>query len=218
MVTGETAAKPMIELRDVSVRRGGVPVLRGIELGVEPGECVGVVGPNGAGKTTLLRLVATLIAPSVGNATVLGAEVGTRSVDEIRSRIGLVGHEAALYPELTLVENLEHLCELSAVDPGLARQNLERTGMGAVADRRADRCSNGMRRRADLARLMCTRPEVVLLDEAHAGLDSDARAIIDHIVSTTTSNNGCAVIVSHEKEAVDTLAGRVIPLDAGKLT
>ncbi len=207
----------MIELGSVTVRRGGVPVLRGIGLVVGTGESVGIVGPNGAGKTTLLRLLATLIAPSTGEAKILGAQVGTTAVDAIRSRISLVGHEPALYPELTLAENLEHLCRLSGADPALGRINLDKTGLGAVADRRADRCSNGMRRRADLARVMTTDPDLLLLDEAHAGLDRDARAVIDHVVATTLSGGGAVVVVSHEADALGDLTDRIIPLAAGRL-
>ena len=88
------------------MRLGRLPVLRGVNFMVSPGEAVGVVGPNGSGKTTLLRVLATLLRPGGGSGTVLGAPLGTDQVRRVRRRIGLAEHQPALWNELTLRENL----------------------------------------------------------------------------------------------------------------
>jgi ABC-type multidrug transport system ATPase subunit len=203
---------PIVVLDAVSVRFGPTPVLAGVDLRVDPGAVVGVAGPNGAGKTTLLGVVATLVPLASGRGTVLGAALGSPEARHVRSRIGWSGHEPALYDHLTLQENLHLVADLA----GLARQEadeaLRRVGLGAAGHRRAGESSNGMRRRADLASLLMRRPELLLLDEAHAGLDDDADAIIDALIGMTRRKGGGVVMVSHDAERLRADADVVIPL------
>ncbi len=195
-----------------------VPILAGVDLVVEAGETVGIAGPNGAGKTTLLLVLATLATPSAGGGSVLGARLGSDQVLAIRSRIGWSGHEPAIYDDLTLAENLRHLARLSGIDPVRADQALTQVGLAAAARRRASACSNGMRRRADLARLLMTHHSLVLLDEAHAGLDEDAAVIVDEICRRTIASRGAVVMVSHDAAALSERVDRVLYLDGGLLS
>jgi heme exporter protein A len=188
-----------------------------VTLEVSPGEVAGVVGPNGSGKTTLLRLLATLVAPATGSGSVLGARLGTADVYEVRRHIGLLSHIPAVIAELTLRENLEHAARLAGEDPGRVDAALRVVGLEAAADRRGDAGSFGMLRRIEAARLLITRPRLLLLDEALSGLDVDARELIDALITRTNENGGATVLVSHDPAHLLDRATRVLTLDAGRL-
>ena len=193
------------------------PVLRGVDLTVAAGEAVGLVGGNGSGKSTLLRVLATLLAPRSGTAHVLGARLGTREVERVRPAIAMVGHAAALYPRLTLAENLRFWCRLSGRDAGAAGAALRMVGLERAADRPADRCSHGMLRRAELARAWLASPRLLLLDEADAGLDRSSAALVDLLVTEARGRGGCAVVVSHEQERLGSTVDRLVEIEAGAL-
>lgn len=204
-------------LEGVSVELGQVPVLAGIDLAVQAGERIGIAGPNGAGKTTLLSVLATLRSPSAGAGEVLGATLGTPEVLAVRPRIGWSTHEPALWDELSLQENLEHIARLGRVDPALPARVLEQVGLAAAAARLAGHSSNGMRRRVDLARLLMLRPSLLLLDEAQAGLDSAATAIVEALCRRTVDGGGAVVMVSHDPGLLESHVDRVIDLAAGSM-
>jgi heme exporter protein A len=207
----------LIHLASVSVRAGATHILRDLDLDVHGGEALGVYGANGAGKTTLLRLAATLIRPSSGSGTVLGASLATEDRYEVRPRIGYVGHVPGLYPELTLRENLAFTADAHSIDRSQVAPALEMVGLGAASDRQADRCSHGMQRRAEFARVLMTSPEVLLLDEPHSALDADAVDLVDAIVERTTSAGGAAVLVSHDRDRVSRVADRFVEINAGRV-
>lgn len=200
--------EPLISLDAVTVRLGRTDVLRDVSIDVERGEIVGLSGPNGSGKSTFLRTAATLLRPSAGRGTVLGATLGTRAVWEIRPRIGLLAHDPALYPELTLLENLELIARLSGRDVNQAIELLNGVGLGGAAERRVGDSSHGMCRRVDIARLFLTQPDLLLLDEAHAGLDDAAVSLIATLLDRTVRRGGAAVLVSHDAANLATLTAR----------
>ena len=205
--------EPLVTLDDVGVRFGPTVVLSGVALRVDPGTVVGVGGRNGVGKTTLLGVIATLVPIAHGQGRVLGAELGTPATREIRPRIGWSGHEPSLYDDLTLRENLYLTADLA----GLARQDaddaLDRVGLAAAGHRRAGLSSNGMRRRTDLAALLMRRPDLLCLDEAHAGLDEDADAIVGALIDLTRRRGGAVVMVSHDAERLRAECDDVLILD-----
>jgi ABC-type multidrug transport system ATPase subunit len=207
----------LARLDAVSVVLGQVPVLAGIDLAVEPGERIGIAGPNGAGKTTLLSVLATLRSPSVGEGEVLGARLGTPEVMAVRPRIGWSTHEPAVWDELSLHENLDHIARLTRIDPSLPGRVLEQVGLGRAASRLAGHSSNGMRRRVDLARLLMLRPSLLLLDEAQAGLDVAAVEIVEALCRRTVDDGGAVVMVSHDADLLATRVDRIIHLTAGSL-
>ena len=182
-------------------------MLRDVSLTVQPGDVVGLSGPNGSGKSTLLRTLATLIRPSEGSGTVLGADMATAG-GQTRSQIGLLGHEPAVFGELTLLENLEFVARVSGQSTDRALELLEAVGLRAAADRRADRSSHGMARRADIARLVLTDPKLVLLDEATTGLDEAALSLIATVIDRTTSNGGAVVLVTHDAAYLRAMTNR----------
>jgi heme exporter protein A len=178
---------------------------------------IGIAGPNGAGKSTLVTLVATLLAPTTGTGHVMGARLGTRQVVAIRRRIGWSGHDAGLYPELTLAENIRLWAKVAGHSSADADAALDVVGLSGAADRRADRSSNGMQRRVDLARLLMMRPSLVLLDEAHSGLDEEAEAIVDEVIRRSRDDGGGALLVSHDAARLAARVDRVARLEHGTI-
>jgi heme exporter protein A len=213
------AADPaVVELLDVSVDVGHSAILRDITLQLLPGGVIGVTGPNGSGKSTLLETLATLRRPSGGTGSVLGASVSSSIPPEIRRQICLVGHQPALYPQLSLRENLRFVAALFHRPERAVDEALSLVGLRRAADRRADRCSLGMTRRADLARVQLVEPSLLLLDEAHAGLDQAAVELIDYLVSSVSQRGGAAVVVAHDWQRLTRLADDVLVLTEGRLS
>ncbi len=208
---------PVIALRRIGARIGDTPILRDLDLEVGPGEVIGLHGGNGSGKTTLLRLIATLLPPVSGGGTVLGADLRTPARMTIRSRIGLVGHEPGLYPDLTLGENIEFAARVAGKSPERVAEVLDMVGLGRSRHRRALQCSHGMQRRGEFARLLLTEPDLLLLDEAHAGLDPQAADLVSGLVKAVRNRNGAAVLVSHDPSRIGDLVDRSVVLDGGSL-
>jgi len=208
---------PIVDVHGIALRRPGALILRDVTLRVAPGEAVGLFGANGSGKSTLLRVLATLEKPSSGWGTVLGAAVGTGAAEMVRTRIALVAHEPALRENLTLEENLRLVAALSGRHDEDAAEALAAVGLAGARHRRAAVCSNGMRRRAEFARVALIGPDLLLLDEAHVGLDPAAGILVEEMVERTTSRGGAAVLVSHERERVREIISRSVTLSDGRL-
>ncbi len=207
----------IVTLSGVAVRAGAVPILRDINLSVAAGETIGLFGANGAGKTTLLRVMATLNRPSAGTGSVFGIPLDHDDRFDIRHRIGYIGHTPGLYPELTLGENLRFIAEAMGISAEEADRYLAVVGLSGAMDRRADRCSHGMQRRAEFARAHMTRPDLLLLDEPHSALDDTAVALVDDLVRRTVESGGAAVLVSHERDRVAALSTRTFEIEGGTL-
>ncbi|MEU0469620.1 ABC transporter ATP-binding protein [Amycolatopsis sp. NPDC006131] len=208
---------PVVAVADLGVDLGRTPVLRGLDLVVGAGEVAGVVGPNGSGKSTLLRVLATLLPPTGGGGFVLGARLGTAATHRVRPSIGLVGHDSALHPRLTLEENLRYLAALTGRSAKAAEEALDVAGLVRAASRRAEHCSQGMRRRADLARILLTEPSLLLLDEPHSGLDPSSFRLVDLLVHGVRARDGAVVIVSHDRPRLESVADKLVALDTGRL-
>lgn len=208
---------PIVDLAGIAVRRPGALVLRDVSLRIAPGEAVGLFGGNGSGKTTLLRVLATLLRPTAGAGTVLGAALGTNQVEAVRPRIGLIAHEPALAERLTLLENLTLFARLGGHPPDAARTALEDVGLAGAVDRPAAACSNGMRRRAEFARILLLSPTLLLLDEAHVGLDPAAGRLVEHVAAEVVGRGGAVVLVSHEHDRAKGIIHRFVTLHDGIL-
>ena len=210
----------VVELRGVGAVLGRFPALAGLDLTVAAGETVLVQGPNGAGKSTLLRLCAGLVAPTRGEARVLGFDlVAERYV--VRRRVGLLGHATGLYDDLTVAENVTFWARAAGL--GLAaeaRANwaLDRLGLdGPLADHPVRTVSAGQRRRASLAALAVRRPDLWLLDEPHAGLDQEGRDVVDDLIGEVVAAGATVIVSSHELDRVRRLSPRVVTLAGGIL-
>ena len=207
----------LVEFDDVSLRLGTTQILRNASFTLAPGESVGLFGPNGSGKTTFLRLMATLLKPTGGSAEVLGANLSQPERVDVRRLIGYVGHEPALYPEMTLFENTEFAARLRGKSPQEAMRALAAVGLAGAAERRAAQCSHGMRRRAEFARVLLNPPTLLLLDEPHSALDADAAALVNEMAFQVTERSGGVVIASHDRERVIDMTDRTVELSGGSL-
>lgn len=208
----------LVRFDDAGYAASGTVILRGVDLTVEPGDVLGVTGPNGAGKTTLLRLAATLHRPTSGRVSVLGAAADARPDERaaVRRSIAMIGHFPALWPELTLRENVELAARLrGGAEGGAADGPLGAVGLSGLAGWRASDASLGMQRRVEFARLLTWTPRLLLLDEPYAGLDAASLPLVDEAVTRVAEAGGAAMLVSHEQERIEPLATRRITVEAG---
>ena len=193
----------------------GLAAVSQVSLEIAQGETVWLRGWNGSGKTTLLRLIATAISPTFGDGSVLGFDLRAER-SAIRARTDLLSHETRLYGDLTAAENLRFACSLYDIDARLAEPALERVGLEEVAAVRVGRYSQGMRQRLALARCLMRAPALVLLDEPYAGLDADARVVVDELLTTARAGRRTAVVASHEAPPAH-LMDREVTMDGGRL-
>lgn len=194
---------------------GSFPALAGVDLSVNRGEIVLLQGPNGAGKTSLLRVCAGLLPIERGTGTILGMDVASQRED-IRSRVGFLGHSNGLYLDLTVKQNMNFWAATVGaadveVDAAMMRMRVD----GRLTDVRASQLSAGQRRRTALASLIVRRAEIWLLDEPHAGLDAAGRDEIDRVLREAVSVGATVVLASHESERASELAHRIVTIDGG---
>jgi ABC-type multidrug transport system ATPase subunit len=209
------AASPAIQLSGVTRVFGLVPGLVRADLRVGRGEAVLVRGPNGAGKSTLLRVVATAISPTFGSGSVLGFDLWSGR-GEIRRRAELLGHRTRLYEDLSGRENLRFACALYGVDPHGVAEVLERVGLEDAADERVRTYSQGMRQRVAVARAMLRSPDLLLLDEPYAGLDTEAKDVVDEAVLEAQRQGRTVVIATHDPTRGG-MASRTVRMDGGRV-
>ena len=205
----------LVEFKGVAARIGVATILRDVDFTVAAGESVGLFGANGAGKTTLLRVVATLLRPSGGSARVLGTDLAGHDRFAIRPRIGLIGHKPALYPELSLLANLEFSARIAGVAAEAAHQALDRVGLGRAAARLVGASSYGMQRRVEFAREIMLDPDLLLLDEPHSALDPSAVELVEHIAAGVLERGGAVVLASHDVKKVAPMVTRTAELAGG---
>ncbi|MEV0071770.1 MULTISPECIES: ATP-binding cassette domain-containing protein [unclassified Amycolatopsis] len=197
---------------------GETKALDGVDLEVPFGKVVGVLGPNGAGKTTAVRILATLIKPDAGHATVGGFDVVQDPV-RVRSLIGLTGQYASVDEDLNGIENLVligRLLDLSRADAkARAKELLERFELSDAAKRPIRTYSGGMRRRIDLAASLVGRPEVLYLDEPTTGLDPHARNEVWAVVRGLVADGATVLLTTQYLEEADQLADKITVFDHG---
>ncbi|MGI9098854.1 MAG: ATP-binding cassette domain-containing protein [Solirubrobacteraceae bacterium] len=209
-----------IRAEGVRHRFGDVVALDGLDLEVQAGTVFGLLGPNGAGKTTLVRILATLLRPTAGRASVLGHDVVAEPL-AVRRRIGLAGQFAAVDEELTGRENVEMVGRLYRLSGAEARARagevLERFALVEAADRRVSTYSGGMRRRLDLGASLIGRPPVILLDEPTTGLDPRTRQELWSIVEELRREGTTVLLTTQYLEEADRLAQRIAVVDHGRI-
>jgi ABC-type multidrug transport system ATPase subunit len=208
-----TVSRPAIELRGLRRDFGDRTALAGISARVEPGESLAVLGPNGSGKSTLLRILAGLLRPSGGEASVLGCAL-PKETHRLRGRVGYLGHAPLLYRDLSPRENLGLAAALHGLDPAASESRieglLEAVGMSARGGDRVAELSAGMKQRIDICRAVLHEPELLLLDEPDAHLDTDARLLVEPLIGPGSGPS--RVVVSHDRETATSGAEVVLEL------
>jgi heme ABC exporter ATP-binding subunit CcmA len=214
----ETGVRPVIDLHAVVVLLGRFPALAGLDLSVRAGEIVVVRGPNGAGKTTLLKALAGLLPVAQGTVQVLGIDL-VRDRRTARRSVGLLGHQGFLYDDLTVAENVAFGVRAAGGDPSRIGPAMDRVGLvERIRDLRVGTCSAGQRRRTSLAVLVARNPALWLLDEPHAGLDPEARDLLDTLVREAAAGGTTILVASHDEARAEALATRVVTVAGGHIT
>ncbi|MCC7144997.1 MAG: ABC transporter ATP-binding protein [Phycisphaeraceae bacterium] len=188
-------------------------ILRDIQLEIPRGQFVALLGANGAGKSTLLKLLATLTYPSAGQLWMFGQLV-KRGGAGLRAKIGMIGHQAMLYRDLSARENLLFFGRLYGVDqPGRrAGELLERVGLAERADDPVKAFSRGMVQRVAIARALMHGPEILLADEPFAGLDVASTQRLEQLLGELHQEGKTIVLSSHDIPQALRLAERVVVL------
>ena len=227
----------MLELHTLSRAFGGVRAVSDVSMNVGRGELRGLIGPNGAGKSTLFHLISGHHLPSNGCIAFEGADISSLSPDQrARRGIALVFQAARLFHEMTVLENVMvgahtwlkyglhdallrtrayRTSERSAVDA--AHEALDRVNLRPYADARAESLPLGQQRRLQLARALCSKPGLLLLDEPASGLRDDERVSLLELIRTLNREGLTIMLVEHDVAFVTTLCQRITVLELGKV-
>jgi ABC-2 type transport system ATP-binding protein len=201
-------------------RKSEVRALDGLDLNVPEGTVLGLLGPNGAGKTTTVRILATLLRPDAGQATVAGFDV-VRQADQLRRVIGLSGQFAAVDENLTGLENLWMFGRLYQLTSGDSRRRagdlLDQFDLADAADRIVKTYSGGMRRRLDLASALIGHPRLLFLDEPTTGLDPRSRLGMWDVIRSLVREGTTLLLTTQYLEEADELADAIAVVDHGRI-
>ncbi len=210
----------IVEVRGLVKRFGELAAVDDVSFAIEQGEIFGLLGPNGAGKTTTISMVSCLIDPTAGSITVDGNEVAT-APGAVKSTLGVVPQEIALYPTLSAQENLAFWGQMYGLSGGALKsavaEALELAGLADRAKERVEKYSGGMKRRINIAAGILHKPKVLLMDEPTVGIDPQSR---NHILETVKQLNAAGMTVlytSHYMEEVEYLCDRIAIMDHGKI-
>jgi heme exporter protein A len=208
-----------VAFTDVGRSFGRRRALHRVTFSARGGEIVALLGPNGAGKSTFLSIAATLMQPSSGDVR-YGGHTAASGGAPLRARIGLLGHDLYLYPELSAAENLAffaNLYELDDVD-GAVTQGLERANLTDRRDDPVSSFSRGMRQRLAVERALVHAPRLVLLDEPFTGLDDSSATMLKKRLAAERARGAIVIITTHDLEAIEGVVDRAVALTSGRLT
>jgi ABC-2 type transport system ATP-binding protein len=200
--------------------RGNVRALDGVSLRVESGTVLGLLGPNGAGKTTAVRILATILSPDSGQATILGHDV-VKEAETVRRIIGLAGQNAAVDENLTGRENIRMVGRLNHMSWKDVRARtdllLENFGLTDAANRPLKTYSGGMRRRLDLAAALVAQPPILFLDEPTTGLDPQSRQDLWAVIEDLVGGGTTVLLTTQYLEEADRLCRDIVVVDHGRV-
>ena len=205
------------EVTDVSRHFGRRRALAHVTMEFRTGTLVGLFGPNGSGKSTLLRVLSTLMAPTRGTVA-YGGRSARELGEDLRHRIGVLGHDLFLYGDLTARENLEFFGRLYGLPEVRARVQaaLVTARLEDRADERVATFSRGMRQRLALERAILHRPRLVLLDEPFTGLDDASSVALATRLTTTRRDGAMVVVATHDFDSIEGLLDRAWYLREGR--
>lgn len=189
----------MIRVDNLSHRYGDRAALSNVSFETKKGEIFGLLGPNGGGKSTLFRILATMMTPTGGSASIAGYDV-VRDAARVRRLVGVVFQTQSLDKALTVEENLRAQGHLHGLSGALLRERMdsamERLGLGERRKDLVEKLSGGLRRRVEIAKALLHKPQVLLMDEASTGLDPAARRDLSLHVERLRENDGVTVLLT----------------------
>jgi ABC-2 type transport system ATP-binding protein len=211
---------PVVETRGLVKRYGDQLAVAGVDLRIGPGEIFGLVGPNGAGKTTTMRILATLLAPTAGEAFVTGIPIGADPI-EVRRRIGYMPDFYGVYDDLRVWEYLDFFGRCYGVPskrrPAMIGELLEIVGLGEKREAYVESLSRGMRQRLCLAHTLVHDPALLILDEPASGLDPRARVEMREILRELRSMGKTILVSSHILPELGEMCTGVAIIDRGQV-
>jgi sodium transport system ATP-binding protein len=201
-------------------KKHDVKAVDGVSFAAPAGEITGLLGPNGAGKTTLLRMLATLIIPDAGRASIGGRDVVSDRVG-VRRRIGVLSDARGLYPRLTARENIRYFGRLHGLAPALLERRIDELigtlGLAAIADRATQGFSQGERMKTAIARALVHDPDTILLDEPTNGLDIMSVRNLREQLKVLRAEGKCLLFSSHVMQEVAALCDTIVILGRGRV-
>ena len=203
---------PALTIRNLSKRFGATPVVRDVSLDVQPGELISLLGPSGCGKTTTLRLVAGFERPDQGSIQVEGTvvEAGRTHVAPERRRVGMVFQEYALFPHLSVAQNVAFGLPKGRERAARVDEMLALVGLAGSGERFPGDLSGGQQQRVAVARALAPRPAIILLDEPFSNLDQSLRVQLrEEIRRILRAADATAVLVTHDQEEALSISDRV---------
>jgi sodium transport system ATP-binding protein len=215
----------MIEVCELSKvfqdkKRGEIRAVDGVSFECRPGEIFGLLGPNGAGKTTTLRVLATILAPTSGRASISGHDI-TREPEAVRQKIGFLTGSAGLYERLTPREVVSYFASLYGMSPDRIKQRIatlfETLEIDEFADRRCDKLSTGQKQRVSIARAIVHEPPVLFFDEPTSGLDVIAARTVIRFIRQCRDQGRTVVFSTHIMSEVEALCDRIAVIYRGKV-
>ena len=209
---------PILEAHELTRLFGGQRAVQGLSFMLASGQSLALFGPNGAGKTTLLRLLAGLLRPTAGHASVGGKDI--RADATIRGRVGLISHQSMLYPALTALENVEFAARLYGVADARAAsmRALETLGVANRAGSYVRTLSRGMQQRVSIARSIVHGPAVLLLDEPYTGLDASGAGALSELLHGLRAGGATMVLVTHNVVEGLAVASHTAVMLGGRMT
>lgn len=200
--------------------RGELRAVDGIDFECHPGQIFGLLGANGAGKTTTLRMLATILKPTSGHATLMGHNVLTHP-EAVRANLGFSSSTTALYPRLTARETLEFFARINGVpEEGVRRrvdELIEKFGLGDYANARVDRLSQGMKQKVSIARTVAHDPPVLVFDEPTVGLDVLNAIEMQKVLAEFRSEGKTIIFSTHIMSEAEKLCDRIAIIHRGKI-
>jgi lipopolysaccharide export system ATP-binding protein len=214
----DASGAPTLRALELSKQLGGRTVVDRVELEVRPSEVVGLLGPNGAGKTTLFKMLMGLL-PSDGGSVMLGSSKLDGVPPHGRARLGMgyLPQHSSVFVGLTVADNIAAVLELQGRTRAEALPLLQLFGLEGLRAQKAASLSGGERRRLELARLLATRPRVVLLDEPLKGLDAGCRRVLTEAIRELARQGRGVLITDHAVEQTLALCNRVYVLVEGRV-
>jgi len=215
---------PAIDIQGLVKSFGDNEVLKGIDLTVHGGEVVCIIGPSGSGKSTLLRSVNLLEQPTGGHILIEGIDVTDEEtdIDRVRQRIGMVFQSFNLFPHMTVLDNLtiaqRRVKKRSKAEADqVAREMLDRVGLGEKAGAYPSHLSGGQQQRVAIARALCMNPDMMLFDEPTSALDPELVGEVLQVMRTLADEGMTMLVVTHEMGFAREVGSRLIFMDGGHI-
>ncbi len=215
----------MIKTFDISKifldkKRGKIVAVDEVTIECKPGKIFGLLGLNGAGKTTLMRLLSTVLKPTSGTAQVAGFDI-LQEPQKVKSNIGFLSSDTALYPRLTAEETVTYFARLNGMEEKLIQERKEKLfrifDMDWYRDRRVDKLSSGMKQKVSLARTVVHDPKVLILDEPTLGLDVITSRNIIQFIRKAKEENKCILFSTHIMHEAEKLCDEIAIIHRGRI-